>query len=141
MKSFLLKKEEVKRSFFIVDASNKVLGRLATQIAGVLSGKSKPNFTPHVDSGDIVIAINIEKIRITGNKKEQKTYRHYSGYPDGLRSEKLESLIVRKPQDVIKHAVKGMLPKNKFQKSMISRLKVYVGDKHPHQAQQPTVLK
>jgi len=141
MKTFLLKKEEVRRSFFLVDASGKVLGRLATQIAGILSGKYKPDFTPYVDSGDVVIVINAEKIRVTGRKAQQKTYAKYSGYPDGQTTETMESLMKKRPQEVIKHAVKGMLPKNKFQKDMISRLKIYTGDKHPHEAQKPTVLK
>lgn len=141
MKTFLLKKSEVKRSFFLIDAADKVLGRLATQIAAILCGKNKPNFTPYVDSGDLVIVINADKIKITGKKLQQKIYTRFSGYPDGLNIEKLESLIKRRPQDVIRFAVKGMLPKNKFQKDMISRLKVYVGDKHPHQAQKPVVIK
>ena len=141
MKTSLLKKEEVKRSYFLMDATDKVLGRLATRLAAILSGKYKPDFTPYVDSGDLVIVINADKIRVTGRKLQQKIYTRYSGYPDGLRTEKLESLIKRKPQDVIRFAVKGMLPKNKFQKDMISRLKVYAGDKHPHQAQMPVVIK
>ena len=141
MKTFLLKKEAVKRSFFMVDASGQVLGRLATKVASILSGKYRPDFTPYVDSGDAVVVVNADKIRITGKKLKQKVYTAYSGYPGGLRVEKLESLIKRKPEDVIKLAVKGMLPKNKFQKHMISRLKVYTGDKHPHQAQRPVVIK
>ena len=140
MKTFLLRKEEVKRGFFLVDASGKVLGRLATQIAGILSGKNKPDFTPYVDFGDVVILINAEKIRITGRKAQQKVYKKYSGYPDGQTTVKLEFLMKNRPQEVIRHAVKGMLPKNKFQKDMISRLKIYVGDKHPHQAQKPTTV-
>lgn len=141
MKTSLLKKEEVKRSYFLIDATDKVLGRLATRIAAILSGKYKPDFTPYIDSGDLVIVINADKIKITGRKLQQKVYTRYSGYPDGLSIEKLESLIKRKPQDVIRFAVKGMLPKNKFQKDRISRLKAYVGDKHPHQAQKPVVIK
>ncbi len=141
MKTFLLKKEAVKRDFFLVDAAGKVLGRLATQIAGILSGKNKPNFTPYVDSGSSVIVINADKIKITGKKPQQNVYTAYSGYPGGQRVEKLESLMNRRPTEVIRLAVKGMLPKNKFQKDMISRLKIYVGDKHPHQAQKPTVIK
>lgn len=141
MKTLLLKKEEVKRGYFLIDAADKVLGRLATQIASILSGKYRPDFTPYVDSGGAVIVINADKIKITGKKLKQKIYTNYSGYPDGLSVEKLESLIKRKPQDVIRLAVKGMLPKNKFQKDMLARLKVYTGDKHPHQAQKPEVLK
>lgn len=141
MKTFLLKKEEVKRNCFLVDANGKVLGRLATQVASILSGKSKPEFTPYVDAGDMVIVINADKIRVTGKKPQQKIYTAYSGYPGGQRVEKLESLMKRKPQEVIRLAIKGMLPKNKLQKDMISRLKVYTGDKHPHQAQRPVVIK
>lgn len=141
MKTFLLKKEAVKRNFFLVDASGRVLGRLATQIAGILSGKDKPDFTPYVDSGDVVIVINAEKVKITGKKLQQKTYTAYSGFPGGQRIETLETLMKNRPEDVIRLAVKGMLPKNKFQKDMISRLKIYVGDKHPHQAQRPVVIK
>jgi large subunit ribosomal protein L13 len=141
VKTTMLKKEEIKRNFFIIDAADKVLGRLATRVASILSGKYKPTFTPYVDSGDLVIVINADKIKITGKKLQQKVYTSFSGYPDGLRVEKLESLIKRKPQDVIKFAVYGMLPKNKFQKDMIARLKVYAGDKHPHQAQKPVVIK
>jgi len=141
MKTGLLKKEGIKRSVFLIDATDKVLGRLATRVASILSGKDRPDFTPHVDSGGVVIIINADKIKITGKKMKQKLYTRYSGYPDGLHTEKLESLFKRKPQDVIKLAVKGMLPKNKFQKDMIFRLKIYVGGKHPHEAQTPTVLK
>lgn len=141
MKTYMLKKEEVKRNFFLIDAADKVLGRLATRVASILSGKYKASFTPYVDSGDAVIIINADKIRITGKKLKQKIYTRFSGYPDGLRIEKLESLLKRRPQDVIRLAVLGMLPKNKFQKDMISRLKVYIGDKHPHQAQRPVVIK
>lgn len=140
-KTYLLKKENVKRNFYLIDATDKVLGRLATKVATILSGKNKPTFTPYVDSGDAVILINAEKIRITGNKKlQQKVYTRFSGYPDGLKIEKLESLLKKKPQDVIRMAVKGMLPKNKFQKDMISRLKVYIGGQHPHAAQKPIPL-
>lgn len=141
MKTSLLKKEEIKRGYFLIDAADRVLGRFATQVASILSGKYKPDFTPHVDSGGAVIVINADRIKITGKKLQQKLYTRYSGYPDGLSIEKLESLIKRKPEDVIRLAVKGMLPKNKFQKDMIARLKVYAGDKHPHQAQKPVILK
>jgi large subunit ribosomal protein L13 len=140
MKTNIIKKTDVKRGCFLVDASGKVLGRLATQVAAMLSGKAKPDFTPHVDSGDMVVVINADKIRVTGKKPQQKVYRSYSGYQGGLRVEKLESLMKRRPQEVLRHAVKGMLPKNKFQKDMISRLKVYIGDKHPHQAQKPVAV-
>lgn len=139
-KTYLLKKEEVKRGFYIIDAADKVLGRLSTKVAGILSGKVKPNFTPYVDSGDAVIVVNADKVKITGKKMQQNTYTSYSGYPGGQRVEKLESLMARKPQEVIRLAVKGMLPKNKHQKHMIARLKVYIGDKHPHGAQSPVAI-
>lgn len=139
-KTYLLKKEEVKRGFYIIDAADKALGRLSTKIAGILSGKAKPNFTPYVDSGDAVIVVNADKVKITGKKPQQNTYTSYSGYPGGQRVEKLESLMARKPQEVIRLAVKGMLPKNKHQKHMIARLKVYIGDKHPHSAQKPVAI-
>ncbi|MCX5715378.1 MAG: 50S ribosomal protein L13 [Candidatus Omnitrophica bacterium] len=136
-KTYILRKEDIKRSCFLVDASGKVLGRLATQVAAILSGKARPDFTPHVDSGDMVVIINAEKIKITGKKMQQKEYKRYSDYPNGLKIEMMESLMKRQPEEIIKHAVKGMLPKKKFQKDMIARLKVYAGDKHPHQAQKP----
>lgn len=139
-KTFLLKKEGIKRNFYIIDAADKALGRLSTKIAGILSGKAKPDFTPYVDSGDVVIVVNAEKVKITGKKPQQNTYTSYSGYPGGQRVEKLESLMTRKPQEVVRLAVKGMLPKNKFQKHMIARLKIYTGDKHPHGAQKPVVV-
>lgn len=140
MKTFLLKKEDVKRSCFLIDATGKALGRLSTQVATLLCGKYRPDFTPYVDSGELVIVINAEKVRITGKKMQQKTYTAYSGFPGGQRVERLEELFKRKPQEVIRLSVKGMLPKTKFQKDMISRLKIYIGDKHPHQAQKPTAI-
>lgn len=140
MKTVMLKKEEIKRSCYLVDAKDKVLGRLATQVAAILSGKCKTAFTPYVDCGDTVIVINADKIKITGKKMQQKTYQRYSGYQGGLKVETLETLMASEPQEVIRQAIKGMLPKNKLQKDMMSRLKVYAGDKHPHQAQQPKAI-
>lgn len=140
MKTFMLRKEDVKRGCFLVDATGIALGRLSTKVAALLSGKAKPTFTPYVDSGDMVVILNAEKIKITGKKMLQKTYTAYSGFPNGQRVETLESLFNRKPQEVIRLAIKGMLPKNKFQKEMIARLKVYTGDKHPHQAQMPVAI-
>ncbi len=141
MKTFILKKEGITRKYYLIDADGKILGRLATKIAGILSGKVKPDFTPYVDSGDAVIVINAEKVKVTGaNKPLQKTYMWYSGYPGGQRVETLESLMKRKPTDVVMFAVRGMLPKNKFQKDMLSRLKIYAGSKHPHAAQTPIVV-
>ena len=140
MKSYMKKKEEVQRKCFLLDAQDKVLGRLATKIAQILSGKDQPTFTPYVDSGNTVIVVNADKIRITGKKMQQKVYKRYSGYPDGLKLEKLESLMKRRPTEVLRTAVKGMLPKNKLQRDMIRRLKVYPGGQHPHQAQKPQVI-
>ena len=135
MKTLMVKKADVKRVWHLVDAKDKILGRVATLIASFLKGKHKTNITPHVDMGDAVVVINAEKIRVTGKKLTEKHYKRYSGYPGGLKEEPLESLLVRKPTEVIRHAVKGMLPKNKLGDRMLKRLKVYVGDKHPHQAQ------
>lgn len=133
----MLKNRDVTRTWHLVDVKDKVLGRIATQIASLLKGKHKILLTPHIDMGDGVVCINADKIRITGKKMEQKYYKRYSGYPSGLKEEQLEHLLKRKPTDVIRHAVKGMLPKNKLGRHMFKRLKVYVGDKHPHQAQLP----
>ena len=133
--TLMLKKTDVIRTWHLVDAKDKVLGRTATQIASLLKGKHKKDLTPHIDMGDGVVCINADKIRSTGKKMGQKYYKRYSGYPGGLKEERLEHLLKRKPTDVIRHAVKGMLPKNKLGRYMFKRLKVYVGDKHPHQAQ------
>ena len=146
MTTYVAKGEEaeaLKRgaAWFIVDATDQVLGRLATRVARVLIGKDKPTFTPYLDSGDHVIVINAEKIRTTGMKSEQKLYQHYTGYPGGLRTEEYKKRMVRKPEAVIEAAVKRMLPKNKLAAHMLSKLNVYKGDKHPHQAQKPQDLK
>lgn len=133
--TLMLKNTDVKRSWHLIDAKDKVLGRVATQIASLLKGKHKVALTTHIDMGDGVICINADKIRVTGKKMEQKHYKRFSGYPSGLKEESLEHLIKRKPTDVIRHAVKGMLPKNRLGKGMLKRLKIYVGDNHPHQAQ------
>lgn len=135
MKTLMLKKVDVKRAWHLVDANDKILGRIATQIASLLKGKHRIDITPHIDGGDAVVVINAEKIKVTGKKMEQKHYKRYSGYPGGLKEEPLEHLLARRPTDVLRYAVKGMLPKNKLGRRMIKRLKVYVGDKHLHQAQ------
>jgi len=140
MKTFMLRKEDVKRTCFLVDATGVSLGRLSTKVASLLSGKARPTFTPYVDSGDMVVILNAEKVKITGKKMLQKTYTAYSGFPNGQKIETLESLFGRRPEEVVRLSIKGMLPKNKFQKDMISRLKVYKGDKHPHQAQRPVAI-
>lgn len=141
MKTTYVRQEDVKRTWFIVDAKDRVLGRLATKIASLLKGKHKVTYAPHVDMGDGVVVINSEKIKITGKKPQEKLYKNFSGYPGGLRLEKLESLIKRRPHEVLRHAVNGMLPKNKLGRRMIKRLKVCVGDKHPHMAQEPKEIK
>lgn len=139
-KTVSAKKEEVARKWYIVDAENQVVGRLSTQIASILRGKHKPEFTPHVDTGDYVIVINAEKIRFTGNKMDQKTYQRYSGYPGGQKERTAGEMLEKKPQDIMELAVRGMLPKNKLGRAMIKKLFVYVGGEHPHAAQQPEPL-
>ena len=132
-----IRKEDVKRAWHLVDANDKVLGRLATKIATVLMGKNKALYSKHVDAGDGVVVINCEKIKVTGKKAEQKEYKRFSGYPGGLKIENYESLIKRRPDDILRRAVNGMLPKNKLGNRMIKRLKLYVGDKHSQEAQKP----
>ncbi len=141
MKTYLAKDSEVTRSWFVVDANDRVLGRLATHVATVLRGKHKTSFTPHVDCGDGVIVINAKKIKVTGRKMEQKLYKFYSGYPGGLKEKNLDTMLRNKPTKVIMLAVKNMLPKNKIGRQMIKRLKVYADDKHEQQAQKPKELK
>ena len=135
MKTYSVKVSDIKREWHIVDASNKVLGRLATQIAGLLMGKHKSIFSRNLDTGDFVVVINAEKVRLTGNKAEQKLYHRHSGYPGGLKSITFEKMIKTNPTRVIEHAVKGMLPHNRLGNSMMKKLKVYVGDTHPHLGQ------
>jgi large subunit ribosomal protein L13 len=140
MKTYVAKKEEVNRDWYLVDAENQVLGRMATAIANVLRGKNKPTFTPSVDTGDFVVVVNAEKIALTGNKVADKTYYSHSGYPGGIKSITAGKLLEKKPEDLIRIAVKGMLPKNKLARHMLSKLKIYAGTEHPHKAQQPRVL-
>jgi len=137
MNTTVLNKKDVKRKYYLVDAEGKILGRLATKIALLLSGKHKKDHTPHVDNGDFVVVVNAAKIAVTGLKLKQKLYTNYSGYPGGLKTRNLETLLEAKPTEVIRHAVKGMLPKNKLGSRMIVRLKVYAGSEHPHAAQAP----
>ena len=134
------KKEEVTREWFLVDADSKVLGRVATEIANILRGKKKPTYTPSVDTGDFVIVVNAEKIALTGNKMADKIYYSHSGFPGGLKEITAGKLLEKKPEEVIRKAVKGMLPKNKLARHMLKKLKVYAGGEHPHSAQQPKVL-
>jgi large subunit ribosomal protein L13 len=135
MKTYSTKPSDIKRQWHVVDASDKILGRLATQVAGLLMGKHKPIFTRHLDTGDFVVVINAEKVRVTGDKARQKLYYRHSGYPGGLKSTSLEKMMQTKPTRVIEHAVKGMLPHNRLGAQMIKKLRVYVGDTHPHMAQ------
>lgn len=137
MKSFMAKTNEIDRKWYVIDAEGKVLGRLATEIATILSGKNKPIYTPHVDTGDFVIVINADKIKLTGKKLEQKSYVYHTGHPGGLKEVPYKRLIVEKPEKIVELAVKGMLPKNSLGRKMIKKLKVYAGAEHNHQAQQP----
>lgn len=137
MKSFMAKTNEVERKWYVIDAENKVLGRMATEIATILSGKNKPIYTPHVDTGDFVIIINAEKIKLTGNKMDQKNYVYHTGHPGGLKEVPYKRLIEDKPEKIIELAVKGMLPKSSLGRKMIKKLKIYAGNEHNHQAQNP----
>jgi large subunit ribosomal protein L13 len=140
MSTFIPSALEIQRKWFVVDASGKTLGRLATEAASVLSGKRSPKYTPYIDVGDHVIVINAEKIRLTGLKSQSKVYRRYTGFPGGLREESFTRLLERKPEKIVEEAIKGMLPKTKMGRKMGSKLNVYKGDKHPHAAQQPQPL-
>ncbi|MDL1955732.1 MAG: 50S ribosomal protein L13 [Candidatus Desulfofervidus auxilii] len=140
MKTFMLRKEDVERKWYVVDASGKILGRLASQIAIRLMGKHKPIYTPHVDTGDYIIVINAEKIRLTGKKWEKKLYYRHSGYMGGLKVLTAKQMWEKRPERLIELAVKRMLPKNKLGRKMLKKLKIYAGPKHPHQAQKPIPL-
>lgn len=140
MKTVSAKKETVRHGWFVVDATDKTLGRLSTQIADRLRGKHKPEYTPHVDTGDYVIVINADKVRVTGRKLTDKMYYHHTGYPGGIKSTSLGKLLEEHPERVIESAVKGMMPKNRLSRSMLGKLKVYAGSEHPHAAQQPQLL-
>ena len=141
MATYSAKKEDIVRKWFIVDANGKTLGRLATAVASTLKGKTKPIYTAHVDTGDFVIVVNANKIHLTGKKLEQKTYYSHSGYPGGFKSITAGKMMRTKPEEVIKMAVQGMLPKTRLGKQMLSKLKVYAGESHPHSAQQPVEMK
>jgi large subunit ribosomal protein L13 len=140
VRTFTAKQEEIKRQWFVVDATDQTLGRLASKIAPILKGKHKPIYTPHLDCGDFVVVINADKVRVTGRKMDQKLYHRHSGYPGGLSSITLRDQLARFPERVIQSAVKGMLPKNRLGRRMMKKLKVYASDSHPHQAQQPKPL-
>jgi large subunit ribosomal protein L13 len=140
MSTYFPKEGDITRKWFVVDAAGQPLGRLASRVARILMGKENPKYTPFIDTGDHVVVINAEQIKVTGMKIEQKAYHHYTGYPGGMRSEDLKKRLVRKPELVIEDAVSRMLPKNKMGKQMFTKLKVYKGDKHPHEAQKPELL-
>ncbi len=140
MKTFSAKPETVEREWFVVDATDKVLGRLASEIARRLRGKHKPEYTPHVDTGDYIVVVNAEKIHLTGQKNTNKKYHHHSGFPGGIKTVTVKDLRRKAPQRIIEHAVKGMLPKNSLGRAMFRKLKVYAGAEHRHQAQQPKTL-
>jgi large subunit ribosomal protein L13 len=139
VKTYAVKASEIERQWWLVDASDQTLGRLATRIATLLEGKHKATYSPHLDSGDHVVVVNAAKVKVTGNKLIQKTYYRHSNYPGGLKEESLQTLMARKPQIVIERAVKGMLPQNRLGRAMFKKLKVYAGADHPHRAQQPIV--
>lgn len=140
MKSYIAKAGDIQRKWYVVDATDKVLGRLASEIASILRGKNKPTFTPNMDTGDYVIVVNAEKIKLTGNKREQKEHKYHTGYPGGLKSVSYNELLEKHPERVIEYAVKGMLPHNKLGRQMYTKLKVYAGPDHEHEAQQPELL-
>lgn len=140
MKTFSAKPQNVERGWYLLDAENKTLGRIATEIARRLKGKHKADYTPHVDTGDFIVVINAEKVTVTGRKSTRKVYYRHSGYPGGLKETTFEKLIQKKPESVIELAVKGMLPKNPLGRAMFKKLKVYAGTEHPHVAQQPIPL-
>src|ERR671915_502000 len=140
MKTYSAKPGEITRRWYLVDAEGQTLGRLATQIADTLRGKNKPQYTPHVDTGDFVVVVNAEKIHVTGKKLDDKIYYRHSGYPGGLRSRTLRAQLERRPTEVLRKAVKGMLPRNRLSRQQITKLKIYAGPTHPHEAQAPKPL-
>ena len=137
MKSYMARPLEVERRWYVVDAEGQTLGRLATEIANVLRGKNKPQYTPHVDTGDFVVVVNAEKVVVTGRKAEQKVYRRHSGYPGGLKETSYEQMMERRPTEILRRAVKGMMPKNRLARQQLRKLKIYAGPEHPHEAQDP----
>ena len=136
----MAKPSERERNWLLVDANGRTLGRLATQIADALRGKRKPEYTPHIDTGDFVVVINAEKIHVSGNKRTDKRYYRHSGYPGGLRSRSLQEMLDRRPEEVIRHAVKGMMPRNRLARKQLTKLKIYAGAEHPHAAQKPAPM-
>ena len=140
MKTYSAKPHEVVRHWYLIDAEAKTLGRLATQIADLLRGKGKPEYTAHIDTGDFVVVVNAEKVHVTGKKLEQKIYYRHSGYPGGLRQRTLAEQLERRPEEVLRKAVKGMLPKNRLAAAQLTKLKIYAGPEHPHSAQNPVSI-
>ncbi|MBN1934656.1 MAG: 50S ribosomal protein L13 [Anaerolineae bacterium] len=140
MKTFVLRQEDIQREWFVIDAKGETLGRLASKIAQLLRGKHKPTYTPYLDMGDFVVVINADKVAVSGRKMDQKIYYRHSGYMGGQKERNLREQLDRHPEDVIKLAVKGMLPRNRLGRQIIKKLKVYAGSEHPHQAQQPKVM-
>jgi len=140
MKTYSPRAKDIHREWFVVDAKDKILGRLATQLAVRLRGKHKPEFAPHMDNGDFIVVVNAEKIKVTGNKLDQKKYYRHSGYPGGIREISLRTLLEKKPDQVILKAVRGMLPKNRLGRALLKKLKVYAGSEHPHDSQNPKPL-
>jgi large subunit ribosomal protein L13 len=137
MKSYMARPASVERKWLLVDAEGKTLGRLATEIARLLRGKNKPQYTPHVDTGDFVVVVNAEKVVVTGKKAEQKVYRRHTGYPGGLKETSYEQMLERKPTEILRRAVKGMMPRTRLGRQQFKKLKVYAGPEHPHDAQAP----
>ena len=140
MSTYFPKEGEIARKWYVVDATGQTLGRLASKVARILSGKNSPRYTPFIDTGDHVVVINCDKVKLTGLKSEQKVYRHYTGFPGGLREEEFTKRLARKPELIVQDAIEGMLPKSKMGRAMAKKLKVYKGDKHPHLAQKPEAV-
>ena len=140
MKTYQAKKEEIDHKWYLINAEGKILGRLSTELAKILKGKNKPIYTPHVDTGDFVIVVNAGKVTLTGNKLKDKIYYHHTGYPGGIREVSAEKLLAKKPTEMIRMAVRGMLPKNSLGRQMLRKLKIYAGPGHPHEAQKPVSL-
>ena len=140
MKTYQAKKEEVNRQWYLINAEGRVLGRLSTELVKILKGKNKPSYTPHLDTGDFVIVVNAEKITLTGKKMKDKIYYHHTGHPGGIKETSAEKLLAKKPTEMIRMAVKGMLPKNSLGRQMLRKLKIYAGPIHPHEAQKPIPL-
>ena len=139
-KTYVATPADRERNWLLVDANGKTLGRLATQIADALRGKRKPQYTPHIDTGDFVVVINAEKVHVTGNKRQQKLYHRHSGYPGGLHTRTFEEMLNRRPEQILRLAVKGMLPRNRLARKQLTKLKIYAGPEHPHAAQKPQPL-